>query len=194
MTHNQRPPAYPGRFTQPWSTHIVSGQARDRLEQALLAANEAGAASPDFSWDQALFGGRLGERQREQGGIYYSSLGVARGDLEGRASAAARNFSFYNAPHVALLFMPVIGDNVRVAGDIGMYAENFLLSLTAHGLGGVPQTVLGLYAQTVRDTLGIPDEQKMLFGISFGHPNLDALANRERVGRDPVLANVTFHN
>lgn len=180
--------------TQPWNTHIVSGEARDRLSQALHLANANAAVSPDFFWDEKAFNGRLDERRREQGAIYYTSLGVTRDDPESRARAGARNFAFFNAPHVALLFMPVIGDNVRVAGDIGMYAENFLLSLAARGFGGVPQTVLGLFAQTIRDTLNIDDDQKMLFGISFGRPEYDALANSTRIGRDPFTANVTFHD
>ncbi|MFD9319117.1 nitroreductase family protein [Streptomyces sp. NPDC060053] len=44
----------------------------------------------------------------------------------------------------------------RTAGDIGMYAQNFLLSLAARGLAGIPQTVLGVYADTVREFLGVP--------------------------------------
>ena len=52
------------------------------------------------------------------------------------------NYSFFNAPHVALLFMPSFGDNVRVGSDIGMYGQTFLLSLAARGRGGIPQTSL----------------------------------------------------
>lgn len=40
----------------------------------------------------------------------------------------------YGAPHVALLFMPSFGDNVRVGGDMGIYGQTFWLSLTAHCL------------------------------------------------------------
>lgn len=180
--------------TQPWHTHIVSGGARDALSRRLHAADAQGTLSPDFFWDESAFTARLGERRREHGKLYYENLGVMRDDNEARRTASVRNFSFFNAPHVALLFMPVLGDNVRVAGDIGMYAQTFLLSLAARGLGGVPQKVLGLHAQTIRDALDIPDELKLLFGISFGYPNADAPANRSRVGRDSLAASVTFHS
>lgn len=180
--------------TQPWSMHIVSGAARDALSRALHDANDAGRLSPDFSWSEAAFEGRYDERRREQGAIYYTNLGVARADRAERAKAAAVNFSFFGAPHAAFLFMPVVGDNVRVAGDLGMYGQTFLLSLAAHGLGGVPQTVLGLYADTVRESLGIPSTQKLLFGISFGFPDETASANRVRMGRDEVGESVTFHS
>jgi nitroreductase len=180
--------------TQPWNTHIVSGSKRDALSRALHAASEAQQLSPDFSWDEAAFGGRYGERRREHGKLYYESLGVRRDEPEARRVAAAANFSFFDAPHVALLFAPSIGDGVRIAGDLGMYGQTFLLSLTARGLAGVPQTVIGLYADTVRETLGISSDLKLLYGISFGYAREDAHANRTRVGRDAASASVTFHD
>lgn len=179
--------------THPWAVHIVSGAKRDALSRALHAASEAGRLSPDFSWDETAFSGRYGERRREQGKLYHENLGVVHNDAEARRLASAANFSFFSAPHVALLFMPVVGDCVRVASDVGMYAETFLLSLAARGLGGVPQTVLGLYADTVREVLGIPKEFKMLFGISFGRPDERAAANNLRMARDEITDNVTIH-
>lgn len=180
--------------TQPWNVHIVSGAARNALSSALHEARDANNLSPDFSWEEAAYYGRYGERRREHGHIYYENLGVARTDLEARREAHKANFSFFNAPHVALLFVPIIGDSVRVAGDLGMYGQTFLLSLAARGLGGVPQTVIGFYADTVRATLGIGEDFKLLFGISFGYPDETAAANTRRVGRDPFPACVTFHS
>jgi nitroreductase len=74
-----------------------------------------------------------------------------------------------------------------------MYAQTFLLSLTAHGLGGVPQTTLGFFADTARAVLSVPREMKLLFGISFGYPDLEARENAMRLGRDPIDQSVTFH-
>jgi nitroreductase len=123
--------------TQPWRVHIVSGTARDALSKAMLAADEAGQLTPDFSFSAADFSGIYSQRLRAQGAAYYQAIGVSREATEDRRTAARYNLEFFGAPHVALLFMPAIGDNVRVAGDIGMYAQTFLLSLTAHGLGGI---------------------------------------------------------
>lgn len=179
--------------TQPWHTHIVSGKTRDEMSVRLHEANAAGRLSPDFSWDEQAFTDRYGERRREHGKLYYENLGVMREDQEARRVAGALNFSVFNASRVALLFMAAIGDSVRVAGDLGMYGQTFLLSLAARGLGGVPQTVLGLHAGTIREVLGVPDELKLLFGISFGYPDEQAPANRSRMGRDTLSASVTFH-
>jgi nitroreductase len=179
--------------TQPWNMKIVSGQTLTSLSAALIHAHEDEALSPDFTFSTEEYEGQYKERLRNQGRIYYQALGVHRQDREGRAAAAVRNYHFFNAPHAAFLFMPTVGDNVRVASDVGMYAQTFLLSLTAHGLGGIPQTTLGFFADTVRSVLGVPHELRLLFGISFGHPDLDARENAVRLGRESIDQSVTFH-
>lgn len=157
--------------TQPWQTHIVSGAKRDALSRAILEADDAEHLTPDFSFAISDFGGIYNQRAKDQGAAYYRAIGVPRKAYDQRRDASRRNLEFFGAPHVALLFMPSVGDNVRVAGDIGMYAQTFLLSLTAHGLGGIPQTMLGFYADTIREVLGVDPSLKLLFGISFGHPD-----------------------
>jgi nitroreductase len=179
--------------TQPWAVHLVSGAARDALSLALLDDHQAGRRSLDFSWDQEGFPGVYGERRREQGRTYFTNMGIDRDDPDQRRAAAALNLTFFGAPHVALLFMPVVGDSVRVAGDLGMYGQTFLLSLAARGLGGIPQTMLGFYADTIRRELGVESDLKLLYGVSFGYPDEDAVANRSRMPRAPVAESVTFH-
>lgn len=179
--------------TQPWETHVVSGDKLKILSEAILKANEAGNISPDFSFDLDHYYGRFKERQFHQGKTFYGAFGVERGDKEGRNEAANLNYNFFNAPHIAIPFMPSFGDNVRVGGDIGMYGQNFLLSLTAHGLSGIPQTALGFFADTIREILNVPDELKMLFGISFGYADPHAPGNSFKLGRDPLSRTVVYH-
>ena len=151
-------------------------------------------SSPDFTFDFNDYYGRYAERQKEQGQTHYEAMGIAREDHEGRQKEGLRNFTFFNAPHVAFLFMPSFGDNVRVASDIGMYAQSFLLSLAARGIGSIPQTSVGMYADTIRQVLGVSDDMKLLFGVSFGYPDKEAKANSIRMGRDPIESNVTLHD
>lgn len=179
--------------TQPWVIHIVSGPKRAALSEALLAADNAEQFSPDFDFDLDDYPGIYRQRAREQGAAYYQAIGVAREATEDRKTASQYNLRLFGAPHVALLFMPSVGDNVRVAGDMGMYGQNFLLSLTAHGLGGVPQTSLGYYADTVRKVLGIDSSMKFLFGISFGFADEAQPANTYRIAKAPLEDSVTFH-
>lgn len=179
--------------TQPWNVHIVSGAKLAELSRILHEKNDAEEYTPDFSFDMDHYYGSYAERKNEQGKAYYDAMNVERADKDGRRRAAALNYSFFNAPHVALLFMPSFGDDVRVAGDIGMYGQTFLLSLAARGLGGIPQTSLGFFAGAIRELLGISEDLKMLFGISFGYPDDTAPGNRMKMDRAPLTETVTFH-
>lgn len=178
--------------TQPWHVHIVSGAARDRLSASLLEAVYARQFSPDFSYSSDAYLGEYAQRAEEEGRLRHESLGIARDDQDGRMRAALDNYRFFNAPHVALLFMPTVGDSVRVAGDIGMYGQTFLLSLASKGLAGVPQTSVGMMAATVRQVLEVPDDMKLLFAISFGYP--DEGKPKKPTPRVPVSDSVTFHD
>eukprot|EP00461_Guttulinopsis_vulgaris_P003844 UN03845 len=104
-----------------------------------------------------------------------------------------QNLDCYNAPHLALLFLDQeVGDNVRVAADIGMYAQQFLLSLVAHDLAGIPQTIWGFWPRLVREFLGLPESKKLLFGISFGKEDFTAPGNSFKMDRNPLDATVTW--
>lgn len=178
---------------QPAVVHIASGAARDALSEAILAADAIGRQTPDFPWSYDELYGVYAERQKNQGATYYKAMGVARDSAESRQLSMRRNLEFFGAPHVAMLFMPAFHDGVRVASDVGMYAQTFLLSLAAHGLAGVPQTYLGFYADTVREVLGVDPSLKMLFGISFGYPDLDSAASSFHMDKASIEENVTFH-
>jgi nitroreductase len=179
--------------TQPWEVHIVSGAKRDALSTALLAASESGGYSMDYTFDQSAFYDDYSERSSAQGALYHKALGVKREDFDERKTIGARNLTFFGAPHVVLLFVPPFGDSARVASDVGMYGQTFLLSLVAHGLGGVPQTMLGMFADTVRDALQIETKAKLLFGISFGYPDGGSISNSFRMDRASIEECVTFH-
>jgi nitroreductase len=179
--------------TQPWETHIVSGDKLKELSEALLRENKAERFSPDFSFDIDEYYGRYKERFFNLGKTMYEGFDVKRDDKQRRKEVSDLNYKFFNAPHLAIPFMPSFGDNVRVGGDIGMYGQTFLLSLTAHGLAGIPQTSLGFFAGTIREILNVPSEFKMLFGISFGYADQNSPGNSFKLGRDPITSNVTFH-
>lgn len=178
--------------TQPWQVEVVSGAARERLGERLRAAAEVERYTLDFPFDENAYTGLYGERRRAQGASYHQSLGVARDDIAGRKAAVLRNLDFFGAPHVALLFMPAFG-GMRVAADIGMYAQNLLLAIESHGAASCSQTILGFFADDIRDALGVDDDMKLLFGISFGFADPDAPQNAFRIDKAPLEQTTRFH-
>jgi nitroreductase len=161
--------------------HIASGATRDKLSKAMFAAEAEGRFTPDipFSYDDLY--GVYKERAQAQGAAYLQAAGISREDPDRRRRGILRNLDFFGAPHVCLLFIPPVYETARAAGDVGMYGQTFLLSLAAHGLGGVPQTMLSLFAADVREILGVEPSLKMLFGISFGYPNPGSPMNTYRL-------------
>lgn len=180
--------------TQPWSVHIVSGEKLKALSGTLVDALRQEKYSFDFTFNTNDYPGVYKKRAADQGGRYYRALGVARGDNLTRVDIVERNVRFFGAPHAALLFMPPVGDNVRVASDVGMYAQTLLLSLAARGYSGVPQTVLGSFVDTVRQALGVPVDLKLLFGISFGTPDSAHASFGYREDRIPLDETVMWHD
>jgi nitroreductase len=177
---------------QPWTPHVVSGDALKRLREALVAAGMRDQPiKPDWPAD-GKFTGIYRERQVDAAQKLYGAMGVARSDVVGRKMAYIRNHAFFDAPHAVLIFMPEPFDT-REAADIGMYAQTLMLALIARGIASCAQGALGLFPDIIREQLAIPANYKLLFGISFGYEDRNIKANAARVGRATIDDAVQFH-
>jgi nitroreductase len=177
---------------QPWTPHVVSGEALKRLRGALVAAGVRDEPiKPDWPAD-GKFTDVYRERQVDAAQKLYGAMGVERSDMVGRKMAYIRNHAFFDAPHAVLIFMPEPFDT-REAADIGMYAQTLMLALTARGIASCAQGALGLFPEIIREHLGIPARYKLLFGISFGYEDRNVKANAARVGRAPIDDAIRFH-
>ena len=178
--------------TQPWQSHVVSGRMRDRLSAIFMQTIATGKHSLDFPYE-AKYSDQYRQRQVDVAVQLYEALGIARDDSEGRKRAFLRNLEFFDAPHVVFLFMPDWCD-LREACDVGMYAQNLMLTLWAHGIASCPQTILGYDADSVRRELGIDASMKLLFGISFGYADPDLPENQIVPERADLAQLVKFHD
>ncbi|HEX7437901.1 MAG TPA: nitroreductase family protein, partial [Caldimonas sp.] len=90
---------------QPWTPHVVSGAALQRLRETLVDAGSSGLPpAPDWPAD-GKFEGVFRERQVDAAVQLYGAMGVDRSDLAGRHAAYVRNHAFFGAPHVVFVFM-----------------------------------------------------------------------------------------
>jgi len=177
--------------TQPWETYVASGALRDRLSQRLLDTVGQGEHVLDFPYEAKYFD-EYRKRQLDVGLMLYEALGVTREDKEGKRRAFSRNLEFFDAPHVVFLFMPDWCE-IREAADVGMYAQNLMLSIQAHGAASCPQTILGYNSDVVREAFDIPPAMKLLFGISFGIEDKALPENRIEPCRVNLADNTYFH-
>ena len=173
---------------QPWRVFIASGSACQRVRAALTAEIAAGAVpNPEDPVDQ--FPGDYRRLQVECAVALYREMGIARDDHAGRFQALLKNFEFFSAPHVAIVCMEKHYGR-GVALDVGMWVQTFLLALWSRGIGSCAQAALRQYPDILRRELAIPDNLRILCGISFGYEDPAVPANHCRQTREPLEANI----
>jgi nitroreductase len=180
---------------QPWHVHVLSGDACNRMREKMkVAAVEQPSGNPDFPW-QGKFSGDYRERQICSAVGLWEHQGVTRDDREKRAWSWMRNFEFFDAPHIAFIFVTdEFPELVRLAGDTGMYAQTLMLALENAGIGSCPQTSVSCYPDLVRQELGVESRFKLLMGLSFGYVDESDGANNFRTERAPLEQSTTFHS
>ena len=176
--------------TQPWQSAVVSGERCDRLRDKISDAMANGLIQMDFPYD-GKYEGVYRERQFDSAQALYNALGIPREDKAGRGTAFMRNFRFFDAPHVAFVFLPE-PFGVREAADVGMYAQTLMLAMNAAGIACCPQTSLSFHCDIVREELVLPEHYKLLFGISFGYEDKEHPGNKARPARAALADAVQF--
>ncbi len=105
-----------------------------------------------------------------------------------------RNFEFFDAPHVAFIFVTdEFPETLRLAADVGMYAQTLMLSLANAGIGSCPQTSISCFPDMVREELGVESHFKLLMGLSFGYVDETDAANNFRTDREALDETTKFH-
>ena len=176
---------------QPWKVYVASGALKDQLSEQMVAKMKAGETpNPDYEY-RGDFADEYRQRQVDCAVALYTKMGIERQDREGRMRAVLRNFEFFDAPHIAFIGMnPNFGTTVAL--DVGMWAQNLMLTLVAFGLHSCPMGTMRNFPELVRDAFDIQDGTKILFGISFGFEDTAVPANETRTTRDPITSNVIF--
>lgn len=180
-----------GTNTQPWHITVVSGDARDRLRDALCANFDDGVDPGRAFPSSPEMGSPYIDRRRACGYSYYATLGVERDDRPGRAAVARKNHEFFDAPHVAFFSMPG-SFQFPQALDVGIMVQTVMLLMFEHGLGCIAQGSLASYPETIKSIVPIPEGNEVLCGMSFGYEDPDAQINTARMPRADLDEVVTF--
>lgn len=176
---------------QPWKVYVASGATRDRVRQKLIDNVMSGVAmNPDFAspdkWE-----GEYRKLQVDCAVAMYKAMDITRDDSAGRAKAALRNFELFDAPHVAFIGMQK-SFGTTVSLDVGMYAQNLMLAMTAHGVSSCAQGSMRNYPDVVREEFDVSADIGILFGISFGYEDESVPANATRTTREAIDESVVF--
>lgn len=176
-----------GGNVQPWQVTVLTGAPLQAVIDAVAARMAMGlmGLQPDYviypddlpdPWKSRRFGVAK---------AMYAALGIARDDKAARDAAMAMNFRAFGAP--VLLFVHC----QRFMGppqwaDMGIWLDTVMLLLREEGLDSCPQEAWSVYGKTVRDCIGIGDEQILYSGLAIGHRDADAPVNNFPVDRAPI--------
>jgi len=175
--------------SQAWQVVLASGAAVDRFRDALCAHVQAQPPAPDFPWPREYRGAHLA-RRRECGFGLYNALGIARGDKAAYEHQHMENYRLFGAPHVVIVTSDeALG--VYGAIDCGAYVSTFILAAHSLGVASIPQAALSTHSPFVRGHFGIPDDRRVVCGISFGYEDTAHPANSFRTTRAQLSEVVT---
>lgn len=166
---------------QPWQAHIASGAAVQRLRAALLAHVKSNKAEPELQFPREYRGAYLA-RRRECGFQLYDAVGIARGDRDASARQGMENYKLFGAPHALIV---TTDEALGIYGvlDCGAWVNNFMLAAAAAGVACIAQAALATHPKPLREFFGIPEDRRIVCGISFGYEDAQHPANKFRTRR-----------
>jgi len=173
---SQRSPS--GTNTQPWHVYVCTGSVRQAISDDVLELVKSGGGKKyeDFDYYPAKWEDIHNNRRRAVGWSLYNLVGVEKGDREGSARQAMRNFLFFDAP-VGIF---VTTDSYLKRGswaDAGMYVQTIMLAAKGLGLDTCPQAAWIPFQEPILKHLGVPDDQVLVTGMSLGWADNDKIEN-----------------
>lgn len=182
-----------GTNTQPWLAHVLTGDARQRLIDDILAARNAGEKhSAEIKYYPDRFPEPYLSRRRKVGWDLYGLLGITKGDFERTKAQHDRNFTFFDAP-VGIIF--VIERVMEIGSwlDYGMFLQNVMILARAQGLETCPQVAFTDYHKIIRRHVPMTDDQMVVCGMSLGKAQWDRHEVSLVTEREPTESFVQFH-
>jgi nitroreductase len=178
-----------GTNTQPWKAYVLAGEPRAELARRIVAAFDDPAVAATHKREYAYYPEKwmspYVDRRRKVGWDMYGLLGIGKGDFEKTHAQHGRNYTFFDAP-VGLMFTI---DRALERGswlDYGMFLQNVMIAARARGLDTCPQAAFLEFHRIIAETIGIPDNEMLVCGMSLGWADPDAVINTLETARDPV--------
>lgn len=177
--------------SQPWKVHIVNGTKREELSKELVETALKSPPRPDTSWPES-YPSDAKRRMFDLGMKIYEAAGIERKDKDARNEFMLRNFTFFGAP-TAVFITSKFELNYYVGIDMGCFLQSVLLLAREEGLGTCAQAALGSFPDVVRSSLSLPQEEKVILGLSIGYPKPDSELNSYHTPRESAKDLIHFY-
>ena len=174
---------------QPWEATIATGEPLKKLQSKIAASPPQQA---EYDWtapgQEEVYKKRLHAVSKGM----FGALDIDRDDQEGRMKAMMRNQTSFDAPALLLCYFPRLMKEAQWS-DTGMWLQSVALLLREEGLDSCFQEYMALYANVIRDFLGLDHDRYMFFcGMAIGYRDTDAAINNFEREREPLDQHVTF--
>ena len=175
-----------GTNVQPWKVYALAGHAKDALCAAILDKhNNTGMDGREFDYYPTQWADPWLSRRRKIGLDLYGLLGIGKDDKARMKEQTDRNYLFFDAPVGFIFTMDrQLGRGMFI--DYGMFLGNLMTAARARGLDTCAQAAFADYHQTIRQVLGIPENELVVCGMSLGYADDTAPENRLATEREPV--------
>ncbi|MDQ3446425.1 MAG: nitroreductase, partial [Pseudomonadota bacterium] len=159
-----------GTNTQPWRAVVLTGVAKQRLSDAILAvyndAEERKQHIEEYAYYPTKWADPYLARRRKIGWDLYGLLDIGREDKAKMHAQHGRNYVFFDAP-VGIIFTI---DRILEQGswlDFGMFLQNVMVAARARGLDTCPQAAFTQFHRVIARELGLADSEMVVCGMSL---------------------------
>jgi nitroreductase len=177
--------------SQPWRVHVLTGEAKRALGEAILRVHDAKTAPP-FSPFPEPNPPDSAARVEDFGRRLYSALGIERTDAAARWRQTGRNYVFFGAP-VGFIFTIKAAMTKHSWLDCGVFVQTLMLAAQVRGLATCPQVSFVRYQPVVAAQLGLDPDELVTCGVSCGYADEAAAVNRMDMPREPVDGFTRWH-
>ena len=184
-----------GTNTQPWKVSVVTGAAKERLSNAILAVYNDPEQRKQHTEEYAYYPRNWVDpylaRRRKIGWDLYGLLGIGREDKARMHEQHGRNYTFFDAP-VGMIFTI---DRILEQGswlDFGMFLENIMVAARGRGLDTCPQAAFTQFHRIIGEVLGLPASEMVVCGMSLGYADMSRVENSLVTEREPVSGFARF--
>jgi nitroreductase len=186
-----------GVNTQPWRVHVVMGESKRRLSDAIAKVdndpNLSKLLEEPYDYYPTEWTSPFIDRRRKVGWDLYGLLGIEKGDKGRMHAQHGRNYRFFDAP-VGIFF--TLNRVMRTGSflDYGMFLQSVMVAARGRGLDTCPQASFTKFHGVIAQHLGIPDHELLVCGMSLGHADRSQVENSLVTEREPVNRFTTYHD
>ena len=174
-----------GSNTQPFKFYVAGGEGKKRLDEVLLKCLDDG--EPTSNELQMSREGGDEELQNKMNSrrmaLMREVMDILRNNDVPIENFARGSFHYFGAPVAIFITMDQSqAENALVA--VGAAVQNLMLVACDKGLGTCWIGMALMYSKQIRETLDIPESERIVTSLALGYPDDDAPVNTFKAGRD----------